>query len=133
MATLGDAEREIVLGGNLAHFATLRGDGSPHVTPVWIDLDNDDHLVVNTAEGRDKLKHVRRNPRVAVSIASRETDWRTVWVSGRVVETTTDGALDHTHKLAKRYLGQDRYPYLQPGEVRVLIRIAPERVHSLIL
>jgi PPOX class probable F420-dependent enzyme len=125
MATLGDAERAIVLGGNLAHLATLRRDGSPHVTPVWIDLDQDDHLLINTCEGRDKLAHVRRDPRVALSISSRQSDRRAVWISGRVVETTTQGAAEHAHRMAERYRA-----CLEPGKVRVLIRVAPEHVHS---
>ena len=133
MADIGDAEREILVGGNLGHFTTLRKDGSPHATPVWVDLDDEGHVLINTAEGRAKLGHVRRDPRVAVSVASRESDFRTVWVTGHVVEVTTDGALDHIHAMAKRYLGQDRYPFLQEGEERVLIHIEPDRVDSWIM
>ncbi|HWH13413.1 MAG TPA: PPOX class F420-dependent oxidoreductase [Miltoncostaeaceae bacterium] len=133
MATLSDDERAIVTGGNLAHFTTLQRDGMPQTTPVWIDLHPDGHILVNTAEGRAKLKHVRRDPRVAISVSSRESDFRAVWLRGRVVETTHDGAEDHIHAMAKRYLGQDRYPFLQPGEQRVLIHIAPEKIESMIM
>jgi PPOX class probable F420-dependent enzyme len=133
MATLGDAEREIITGGNLAHFTTLQRDGSPQTTPVWVDLHADGHILINTAEGRAKLRHVRRDPRVAISVGSRESDFKAVWIRGRVVETTTEGAEDHIHAMAKRYLGQDRYPFLQPGEQRVLIHVAPDRVESMIM
>jgi PPOX class probable F420-dependent enzyme len=133
MADIGATEREILTGGNLAHFTTLRKDGSPHATPVWVDVDDAGHVLVNTAEGRAKVHHVRRDPRVAVSVASRESDFRTVWVTGKVVEVTTEGAEDHIHAMAKRYLGEDRYPFLQPGEQRLLIHIEPERVDSFIM
>lgn len=130
-ATLGDKERAVVTGGNLAHFTTLRKDGSPQTTPVWVDLHEDGHLLINTAEGRAKLQHVRDDPRVAVSIAARDNDFAVVMVSGRVAEITDEGALEHIHAMAKRYLGQDEYPFLAPGEKRVLIHIAPERVESI--
>ncbi|MCU0307926.1 MAG: PPOX class F420-dependent oxidoreductase [Thermoleophilia bacterium] len=129
---LTDDERAIITGGNLGHLATLRADGSPHVTPVWVDVEGD-LITFNTAEGRDKLRHVRRDPRVALSVAGRESDFRTVWISGRVVEVTTEGAWDHAHALARRYLGQERYTFGAPGEVRVIVRIRPEAVHSILM
>jgi len=112
---------------NFAHLATLMPDGSPQVTPVWVDYDGR-HILVNTAEGRQKPRNIRRDPRVAIDIISREDPYRMVTVRGRVVEVTSEGADDHIDKLAKKYLGQDKYPFRAPGERRVIFRIEPESV-----
>src|SRR3972149_4241006 len=103
---------------NLAHLATLMKDGSPQVTPVWVDLDGE-RIVVNTAEGRAKPRNVRRDPRVAISIAG-PTGYPSAFVRGRVVKVTNDGADAHIDKMAKKYLGQDKYPWAQPGDQRGL-------------
>lgn len=110
---------------NIACFAVL-ADGKPHVTPVWIDYE-DGNLVVNTAEGRVKAKAVRKNPSVGVAIIDRENPYRWVSVMGRVVEVTPDGADEHIDKMARKYLGRDVYPFRRPGEVRLIVRIKPER------
>jgi len=127
---LSDDERAILTGGNLGHLATLRRDGSPHVTPVWVDVDGDD-VLVNTADGRDKANHVRRDARVALSVADRTTDYRAVWLGGQVVDITTDGAREHANRMTQRYLGQDTYPG-PADEVRIILRIRPDGVHSII-
>ena len=92
-----------------------------------------DLVVVNSAEGRAKVDHVRRDPRVGVSVAARDSDFRTVAIRGTVVEVTTEGAWDHAHAMARHYLGQDHYTFGAPGEVRVLIRIRPDRVDSIFM
>jgi PPOX class probable F420-dependent enzyme len=107
----------------LAHVATIEPDGTPHVTPVWVDTDGE-HILFNTAKGRVKHRNMLRNPVVAVSVADRANDWRTLWVKG-TVEMTEEGADAHIDKMAKKYLGQDEYPFRQPGEVRVIVRITP--------
>jgi len=112
---------------NFAHLATLMPDGSPQVTPVWVDYDGR-HILVNTAEGRQKPRNIRRDPRVAIDIISREDPYRMVTVRGRVVEVSNEGADEHIDKLAKKYLGQDKYPFRAPGERRVIFRIEPENV-----
>jgi PPOX class probable F420-dependent enzyme len=102
-------------------------DGSPQVTPVWVDVD-EKFILVNTAEGRQKPKNIRRDPRVAIDVVSRDDPYRMVTVRGRVVEVTSEGADAHIDKLAKKYLGQDKYPFRAPGERRVIFKIEPEYV-----
>lgn len=110
--------------GNLA---TLMGDGSPQVTPVWVDYDGK-YVRFNSALGRVKDKNIRRDPRVAISVQDPQNPYRYVAVRGRVVEITQNGADDHINKLAKKYLGKDVYPFRQPGEVRVLYKVEPEKI-----
>ena len=110
-----------------AHLATLMPDGRPQVTPVWVDLDGS-HIRVNSAKGRVKDKNMRRNKRVALSIADPDNPYRYLAVQGEVVEVTEVGADDHINALAKKYLGKDQYPFRQPGEVRVVYKIRPDRV-----
>ncbi|MER3396876.1 MAG: hypothetical protein C4318_03095 [Acidimicrobiia bacterium] len=110
---------------NIAALAVLLG-GRPHVTPVWIDYENGD-LLVNTAEGRVKARAVQDNPDVGVLIVSRDNPYKWVSVIGKVVEITREGADQHIDELAKKYLGADQYPFRTPGEVRIILRIRPER------
>ena len=124
---LSEKARALVMAKNLGSIATIMPNGSPHVVPVWIDLDGD-QILINTAEGRQKLKNIRRDPRVAMDVVNLENPYEMVAVRGRVVEVTHDGADAHIDKLAKKYLGRRQYPFRQPGEQRVIIRIAPERV-----
>jgi PPOX class probable F420-dependent enzyme len=113
-----------------AVLATLMPDGSPQVTPVWCDFDGT-HVLVNSARGRVKDRNMRRDPRVALVILDPDNPYRYLEVRGRVVEITEDGAEEHIDRLAQKYLGVERYPYRQPGEVRVLYKIRPERVSGL--
>jgi PPOX class probable F420-dependent enzyme len=107
-----------------AHLATLMPDGSPQVTPVWIDYDGE-HLLVNTAIGRQKYCNVKRDPRVSVEIMDPEDPYRYVEIRGIVEVITTEGAEDHIDKLANKYRGLERYPWRRPGEMRVLLKIRP--------
>jgi PPOX class probable F420-dependent enzyme len=109
-----------------AHLATLMPDGKPQSTPVWVDYDGK-YLMINTAQGRQKDKNMQRDGRVALSIADPDNPYRYLEVRGRVVERTLNGADQHIDAMAKKYLGQDKYPYRQPGEVRVLYKVEPER------
>jgi PPOX class probable F420-dependent enzyme len=108
-----------------ASLATLMPDGRPQVTPVWCDFDGE-HIIFNSARGRQKDKNVRRDPRVSLAIIDPENPYRYLEIRGRVVEITEEGADESIDKLAKKYLGVDKYPYGQPGEVRVLYKIKPE-------
>jgi PPOX class probable F420-dependent enzyme len=112
-----------------ASLATLNSDGGPQVTPVWCDFDGT-HVVINTARGRVKDRNLRRDGRVALSIADPENPYRYLGIQGRVVEMTESGADAHIDKMAKKYLNKDKYPFRAPGEVRVLVRITPEKVHT---
>jgi len=113
--------------GNLA---TLMPDGHPQVTPVWCDFDGT-HVLVNSAKGRQKDRNMRRDARVAVALADPDNPYRYLEVRGRVVEITEQGANEHIDRMAKKYLGLDKYPYRQPGEVRVLYKIQPEHTTSM--
>lgn len=108
-----------------ASLATLMPDGRPQVTPVWCDLEGD-LVVFNSAKGRQKDRNVRRDPRVSLAIIDPENPYRYLEVRGRVVEITEQGADAHIDKLAKKYLGVDKYPYRQQTEVRVIYKIQPE-------
>jgi PPOX class probable F420-dependent enzyme len=112
---------------NFASFATLMEDGSPQVTPVWVDYDNGD-ILINTAEGRTKTRNVSKNPKVAVSVTDSSNPYTMVSVRGRIVEQTNQGADEHIDKMAKKYLGMDKYPFRAPGESRILLKIRPEHV-----
>jgi len=109
-----------------ASLATLMPDGSPQVTPVWFEFDGS-HILVNSARGRRKDQNMRADPRVALAIPDPENPYRYVEVRGTVEEITENRAAAHIDKLAKKYLGVDKYPYAQAGEVRVLYKIKPEK------
>jgi PPOX class probable F420-dependent enzyme len=113
--------------GNLA---TLMPDGSPQVTPIWVDYDGG-FLRFNSARNRQKDRNVRRDARVAVSLMDPENPYRYLEIRGKVVEITEAGADEHIDRLAKKYLGKDKYPFRQPGEVRVMYKIEPEHVSSM--
>ena len=112
-----------------AHLVTLMPDGSPQVTPVWVDLDGNT-VIVNTARGRLKDRNMKRDPRVALAVSDPANPYRYVQVRGRVSDITENGGDAHIDKMAKKYLNQDSYPYRQPGEVRVVYRITPEHVQA---
>jgi PPOX class probable F420-dependent enzyme len=122
--------RDLFTKRAFASLATLLPDGSPQVTPVWVDLDGD-LVIVNTAKGRQKDKNVRRDPRVALAIIDPDNPYRYLEIRGRVAEITEDGADAHIDKMAKKYLGVDKYPYRQPSETRVMFKIRPERVSTM--
>jgi PPOX class probable F420-dependent enzyme len=129
-ATIPQEFRDLLTKKAFAHLATIMPDGSPQVTPVWIDFDGG-HVRINSAKGRIKDKNMRRNGRVALAIQDPDNPYRYLAVRGRVEEITEAGADAHIDSLAKKYLGQDRYPYRQPAEVRVIYRIRPERVSTM--
>ncbi len=113
--------------GNLG---TLMRDGSPQVTPVWVDYDGK-HVRFNSARGRVKDKNIRRDPRVSISLQDPANPYRYLEIRGRVIEITEKGADDHINKLSQKYLGKPVYPYRQPGEVRVLYTVEAEKVSSM--
>ena len=107
--------------GNLA---TLMPDGTPQVTPVWVDYDGS-RVILNSARGRRKDKNMKSGARVAIAIMDPDNPYRYLEVRGRVVEVTEHGADAHIDRMAKKYLGQDKYPFRQPGEVRVIYKVEP--------
>jgi PPOX class probable F420-dependent enzyme len=129
-STIPEKFRDLLTKKAFAHLGTVMPDGSPQVTPVWFDFDGT-HVRINSAKGRVKDKNMRRNGRVALAIQDPENPYRYLAVRGRVEEITEAGADAHIDSLAKKYLGQDRYPNRRAGEVRVIYRIRPERVSSM--
>ena len=127
MAKIPERARVILDKKALAHVATLNEDGSPQVTPVWISTENGD-VAINSAEGRLKPENLRRDGRVAISVTDPDNDYQPVLIRGRAKEITQEGADEHIDELAKKYLGEDEYPFRKPGEQRVKIVIEPEKV-----
>jgi PPOX class probable F420-dependent enzyme len=113
---------------NFAFVATSMKDGSPHVTPTWVDIE-DSYILINTAIGRVKQKNVARDPRVSLSVADNNNPYHMVTVNGEIVEQITgEEAEKHIDKLAKKYLNKDKYPGRAPGEKRILLKIKPKKV-----
>ena len=112
-----------------AHLVTLMPDGSPQVTPVWVDLDGNT-VIVNTAKGRLKDRNMKRDPRVALAVSDPANPYRYVQVRGRVSDISENGGDAHIDKMAKKYLGKDTYPFRTPDEVRLVVKIAPDKVHT---
>jgi PPOX class probable F420-dependent enzyme len=117
---------ELLKGKNIGHLVTLMPDGSPQVTPIWVDTDGK-HVLVNTAAGRLKDRNLRRDPRVAIEVSDSENPYHYVQIRGRVADVTTEGAKDHIRDLNLRYQGNRDYP-LKPDEERVIFKIAPQQV-----
>ena len=123
---------KIIKDKNFAFFGTVMKDGRPQVSPVWIDIeDNDDIILINTAQGRIKHKNISRDPRVSLSIIDRNNPYSMVSIQGTVIEQTTIGADQHIDKLAKKYLNIDRYPSHSPSIIRVICKIKPEKMYFL--
>jgi PPOX class probable F420-dependent enzyme len=117
---------------NLAYLGTLSRDGSPHITPVWAELD-DDFILINTFEEAAKLRHVSKDNRIALSIVEQNNPFNMVSIKGKVVEQIGEGADEHLKKLAKRYLGIGKYYYRKPDHKRVILKIKPEKIMGLSL
>ncbi|HJZ37177.1 MAG TPA: PPOX class F420-dependent oxidoreductase [Solirubrobacterales bacterium] len=128
MAAIPDEAKHLFENKDFAHVATLNADGSPQNSAVWIGLDGD-LVTFNTAEGRLKTKNVARDGRVAISVVNQENPYENLIIQGKVVELAHEGADDDIDALAKRYLDADSYPFRQDGEVRVIVKIEPEKVN----
>ena len=113
-----------------ASLATVNSDGTPQVTPVWVDYDGT-NVIVNSARGRRKDKNMSKNAAVSLSIMDPDNPYRYLEVRGRVAEITEDGADQHIDKMAKKYIGADKYPWRQPGEVRVMYKIEPQHTSQM--
>ena len=113
-----------------AHLATTMPDGAPQVTPVWVDY-RDGKVLVNTAKGRVKARNMELGSPVALSISDPDNPYRYVQVRGVVSKVHDEGADAHIDFLAKKYLGQDKYPWRQPGEVRVIYKLEVDHTTSM--
>jgi PPOX class probable F420-dependent enzyme len=127
MSQITEPVAKLLEGKNFAFLGTIMKDGSPQVTPTWVDIE-DDIILINTAEGRIKHKNVSRDPRVSISLVDEQNRYSMVTIRGRVIEQTTKGADKHIGKLAKKYLGVDKYPGRSPVEKRVILKIKPEKI-----
>ena len=113
---------------NFAFLSSLMKDGSPHVTPTWVDIE-DDNILINTALGRIKQTNISRDPRIALSIIDRDNQYEMVTVRGKVTEQITgDVAEKHIDKLARKYINLDKYPRRSKNEQRVILKIKPEKI-----
>jgi PPOX class probable F420-dependent enzyme len=123
------AERVIKLidRKNFAYLATLLPDGSPHVTPMWVDHEGD-MLLMNTAIGRIKQRNITRDPRVSITIVDSNNPYDRIVIHGRVVSQAEQGADAHIDKLAKKYTGANKYQKASPTEKRIIIKIEPLRI-----
>jgi hypothetical protein len=110
-----------------AHLATIMPDGTPQVTPVWFDYTNG-KIRVNSAKGRVKVRNMQEGAPVALSILDPDNAYRYIQIRGRVEHVTEEGASAHIDSLTKKYLGKDKYPYGEPGQVRVTFEIEPSAV-----
>ena len=126
-------------GKNFGFLGTVNKDGSPQVTPTWIDIiekeenevGREEIILINTAMDRLKQKNVSRDPRVSISMVDEDNPYSMVTIKGRVVEQTTEGADEHIDKLAKRYLNADRYPAHSPSVKRIILKVKPEKIFYL--
>jgi PPOX class probable F420-dependent enzyme len=127
MKTLPAEVKRLIEGKTYANVATLMKDGSPHVTQTWVDHDGD-VVVINTFEGSQKHRNAVRNPKIALDVCDPADPYRMAVIRGLVKEVTFDGAEEHIDRMARKYLGQERYPMRRPGVRRVLIKIEPTHV-----
>ena len=128
MVKLTDKQAALFEGKNFGAVATIRPDGTPHVTPVWVDYDGE-HVLFNTATGRAKWHHMQRDPRVTIEVYAQDDPYEYVTVTGTVELEVSDAANDHIDKLSEKYTGNPKFQSHRPGERRVIVRVTPERVH----
>lgn len=124
---LSEAAKTLLRQPYICNLATLMPDGSPQVTPVWVDVDGGS-ILINTSEGRQKSMNLHRDPRVALDVVNPQNAYDVLSLRGRVVSMEHEGADAHIDKLAKKYLGKDQYPFRQPSEQRVILRIEPDKI-----
>ena len=120
--------RELFERKNFAFLSSLMKDGSPHVTPTWVDIENG-NILINTALGRIKQSNISRDPRVALSIIDQNNQYEMVTIRGKVInQITGDAAEKHIDKLARKYVDMDKFPRRSKGERRVILKIKPEKI-----
>src|SRR5271156_1541479 len=131
MAVIPEKYHDLLTGKKaFASIATVLSDGSPQVTPVWFDYHNG-RIRVNTEKKRVKARTLKMGAPVALAILDPDNPYRYLQVRGKVVSVTENGADAHIDSLAKKYLGQDKYPFAQPGDVRVMYEIDPTSAQAM--
>lgn len=124
---LTETQKQFLTDKNFAHIATINKDGSPQVSPVWVHYDGKD-IIVNSEDKRLKVRNLKRDPRVSLSIQNAANAYAYIEIRGRVREITPVGGPAGIDAMAKKYMNLDKYPMNQPGDVRVVIRIEPHHV-----
>lgn len=131
-SVLSEQVIKIIKDKNFAFLGTIMRDGRPRVSPIWIDIDDNNNIIlINTAYGRIKQKNITRDPRVSLSLVDKNNPYSMITIQGTVIEQTTVGADEHIDKLAKKYLNIDRYPSHSPSIQRVICKIKPEKMYYL--
>ena len=130
MVALPESARALLAGRAYGHLVTTNPSGTPQTSMLWVDVEGDE-VLVNTSEGRAKTRNMRRDPRVLLSVQDRDEPQQYLLIHGRVTEITAEGADEHIDMLAGRFLGLDSYPFRQPGEQRLIVRIAADRLGGL--
>lgn len=129
MPKLGEKARKFLEAKNFVFIATLNKDGSPHLTPVWVDTDGE-NVLVNTAVGRKKTRNVAKDDRVAIGVFDISNPYEHLTIQGKVSKLVKGKEAEaHIDKLAKKYLGKDTYPWRSPSEKRVILVIKPLKVY----
>ena len=128
MASLTEQQQDFLKNPYVGVATTLRDDGSPHSTVVWVDVD-EQGVSFNTAYGRAKPNNLARDPRISLTVVDPADPYKWVSISGKAT-LTDDGADDQIDNLAQKYIGQFPYPWRKPDERRVSVRIAPEKVDA---
>jgi PPOX class probable F420-dependent enzyme len=129
-AEITPALQQLLKEASYGQLATLMPDGAPQLTQVWLDTDGT-YILVNTVATHQKVKNVRRDPRVAINVHDPARPYRIANIRGRVAELTTEGASNHINVLSKRYLGQDVYPFGSARQQRIILKVQPERIHTI--
>lgn len=128
---LTETARKRLEAKNFGYLATIMSDGTPQVSPIWVDV-RGDHVLINTAKGRLKERNLRRDPRLGLSVPSRDDPYDKVDIRGRVIEFIEgDEAERHIDSLARKYLDAERYDFRAPGEIRVLAVVEATRVSEI--
>ncbi|WP_424536451.1 PPOX class F420-dependent oxidoreductase [Sphaerisporangium viridialbum] len=120
----------LLRGPSICYIATSMADGSPQVTQTWVDTDGE-HVLINSVQSHVKTRNIERDPRVAVAVSDPDDPSRYFQVRGRVLEVTTEGAVDHIEMLAKKYLGTPYPWYGGRDQVRVIFVIEPEKISGM--
>lgn len=124
---LNEDQQRILAEKNFAHIATLNKDGSPQVSPVWVGFDGT-HVIVNSEDKRLKVRNLKRDSRVSLSVQDGANPYHYIEIRGKVAEITPNGGFEGIDAFAKKYMGLDKYPMNKPGDVRVVIKILPEHI-----
>ena len=127
LTAIDDGVSALLLDRNFCVISTHGKNGAIHAVPVWVDTDGK-HVLLNSTEGRGWVRNADRDPRVTCTIVNAANGYEFLEIRGRVAERTVEGGNEHIHRLAKKYLDLDAYPWLQPGERRILFKIAPDSI-----